>query len=99
MSSSLSDNDDEKELKQKYLKDFFSIKQRRGRPRKANTASDIFPFGELIDEFIYGANVTYMMASIGNVKIMGAVGRNKKITSGDFCDTITMLRTSSSAGT
>ena len=55
-------------------------------------------FGELIDEFIYGANETCMMASGGMIKIMGAAGRNKQeITNGDLRDFITMLRTGSSA--
>ena len=32
-------------------------------------------FGELIDEFIYGADETCMIASGGIVKIMGAAGK------------------------
>ena len=55
-------------------------------------------FGELIDKFIYGADETCMMASGGMIKIIGDSGRNKhKTTNGDLRDSITMLRTGSSA--
>ena len=56
-------------------------------------------FGELIDEFVCGANETCMMASAGIVRIMGAAGKKKhKVTNGDLCDSITILRTVSLAG-